>query len=130
MTPVTVDPAQDHFGQWGAMIVWTLFFVVFLVFTPFYKKSQRKPTSVYIAFVLALALEMFGVPLTMYAITWALGTRLPEGVLWGHTLIQSVGLAGTYIMYGLSLVGAVLIIWGWRDIYKPIGAKKKAGANW
>ncbi len=92
---------------------------------PFYKKSQRKPSSVYIAFVLALALEMFGVPLTMYILTWLIGSRLPEGVLWGHTLILEIGLAGTYIMYILALIGAVLIIWGWRDIYKHYWSKEE-----
>lgn len=116
--PVSIDPAQDHFGQWVAMIIWAGFFLLFLLFTPFYKKSQRKPTSAYVAFVLALALEMFGVPLTMYVLTWLLGSRLPEGILWGHTLILYIGLTGTYIMYVLCLIGAILIIWGWRDIYK------------
>ncbi len=130
MPPVTIDPAQDHFGQWGVMIIWALFFIVFLLFTPFYKRSQRKPASVYIAFVLALALEMFGVPLTMYMITWAIGSNLPEGVLWGHTLVQQIGLAGTTIMYILSIIGAVLIIWGWRDIYKHYWSKEEGRENW
>jgi len=125
MSPVNIDPAQDHFGQWVVMIFWALFFIVFIIFVPFYKKSQRKPASVYIAFVLALALEMFGVPLTMYIITWALGSTLPEGVLWGHTLIQQVGLVGTYIMYVLSIIGGILIIWGWRDIYKQYWSKEE-----
>jgi hypothetical protein len=35
----------------------------------------------HLAFVLALALEMFGVPLSMYVITGLVGSRLPEGVL-------------------------------------------------
>lgn len=121
----TIDPAPEHFGQWGAMAVWAIVFILFLLFTPFYKKSQRKPASVYIAFVLALAFEMFGVPLSMYIIAWALGTRLPEGILWGHTFIQQVGLAGTYLMYACTLVGAVLIIWGWRDIYKYYWSKEE-----
>jgi len=123
MDGVSIDPAQDHFGQWGYMIIWAVFFLLFILFTPFYKKSQRKPASVYIAFVLALALEMFGVPLTMYIITGIVGPRLPEGVLWGHTLIQSIGLTGTYIMYILTITGAGLIIWGWRDIYKYYWSK-------
>jgi methanethiol S-methyltransferase len=124
MNPTSIDPAQNHFGQWGYMVIWAAFFLLFLLFTPFYKKSQRKPTSAYIAFVLALALEMFGVPLTMYILTWVLGSRLPEGVLWGHTLILNVGLTGTYLMYALSIIGAILIIWGWRDIYKQYWSKE------
>lgn len=107
------------------MLIWAGFFLLFLLFTPFYKKSQRKPSSVYIAFVLALALEMFGVPLTMYILTWVIGSQLPEGILWGHTLVLEMGLTGTYLMYVLSLIGAVLIIWGWRDIYRHYWSKEE-----
>lgn len=123
MNPITVDPAADHFGQWIAFGLWALFFIMFLAFTPFYKKSQRKPAGVYFAFVIALAFEMFGVPLTMYMLTWLLGTNLPEGVLWGHTLIQSIGLTGTYLMYLFMLVGALLIVVGWRDIHRYYWSK-------
>lgn len=124
MTP-TIDPAANHFGQWWAFGLWAGFFLLFLLFIPFYKKSQRKPATVYFAFVIALAFEMFGVPLTMYILTWLLGRALPEGFLWGHTLIQQVGLAGTTLMYILTIIGAILIIWGWRDIYKFYWSKEE-----
>src|SRR5689334_17550936 len=101
-----MENVWDHFGQWWAVAIWIVFFGLFLLFIPFYKKSQRKPASVYFAFIVALALEMFGVPLTMYIITWALGSSLPEGVLWGHTLVQQVGLTGTYLMYVTTIIGA------------------------
>jgi protein-S-isoprenylcysteine O-methyltransferase Ste14 len=126
MDPVSVDPAWSHFGQWWAFVLWAGFFLLFLLFTPFYKKSQRKPAGVYAAFVVALAFEMFGVPLTMYIITWLIGSRLPEGILWGHTLVQQIGLGGTYLMYLLTIIGAILIIWGWRDIYRDYW-RKEAG---
>ncbi|MFO7320542.1 MAG: isoprenylcysteine carboxylmethyltransferase family protein [Chloroflexota bacterium] len=115
----------SHFGQWWAMILWIIVFGLFLLFIPFYRKSQRKPASVYLAFIVALAFEMFGVPLTMYAISWAIGTNLPEGVLWGHTLVQHVGLAGTYAMGVLTVAGALLIILGWRQIYKDYWSKEE-----
>ncbi len=125
MNPVSIDPAADHFGQWWAMAIWAIFFLLFLLFTPFYKKSQRKPTTAYFAFVIALAFEMFGVPLSMYILTWAFGSSLPEGVLWGHTLVLSIGLTGTYLMYATTILGAGLIIWGWRDIYKYYWSKEE-----
>jgi methanethiol S-methyltransferase len=121
---IEMDPAVNHFGNWVGVILWILLFGVFLLFTPFYKKSQRKPSSVYMAFVIALALEMFGVPLSMYVITWALGRSLPDGVLWGHTLIGQIGLLGTNIAYGLYLVGMLLIILGWKEIYKRYWSKE------
>jgi protein-S-isoprenylcysteine O-methyltransferase Ste14 len=80
---------------------------------------------VYIAFIVALAFEMFGVPLTLYILAWVLGSSLPEGVLWGHTLVQSVGLIGTYLMYILSITGALLIILGWKAIYKNYWSKEE-----
>lgn len=113
-----MDTAISHFGNWVGVVLWIVVFGLFLLFTPFYKKSQRKPGSVYMAFVIALALEMFGVPLSMYGITWVLGRSLPDGVLWGHTLIGQIGHWGMYISYVFYLLGILLIVLGWREIYK------------
>src|SRR5512146_167023 len=106
---MSIDPVTGHFGQWIAAALWVAIFILFLAFLPFYKKSQRKPAGVYAAFVIALALEMFGVPLSMYVITWVLGKSLPDGILWGHTLVQSIGLGGMYPAVALYLLGAALI---------------------
>jgi len=119
----------SHFGNWWAVALWVVLFAIFLAFTPFYKKSQRKPASVYLAFIIALALEMFGVPLTMYALTAVLGRQLPEGVFWGHTLstwIGDAGMIGAYICY---LIGAALVIWGWKDIYRYYWSKDRTEAR-
>src|SRR3990172_8722879 len=62
--------------------VWVILFGIFIVFIPFNKKSQRRPTSVYLGFVIALAFEMFGIPLSMYVVTWVIGVNLPQGILW------------------------------------------------
>lgn len=122
---MSIDPVMDHFGNWIGAAVWTLVFILFLAFTPFYKKSQRKPASVYAAFVLALALEMFGVPLSMYVITWVLGKALPDGILWGHTLVQYIGLNGMYVAIPMYLIGAVLIFFGWQRIYRQYWSKEQ-----
>ena len=113
-----MDPAVNHFGNWVGVALWIVVFGLFLLFTPFYKKSQRKPSSVYMAFVIALALEMFGVPLSMYVITWILGRSLPDGILWGHTLIGQIGWWGMNIAYIFYLLGILLIVLGWKEIYK------------
>ena len=91
-----MEDVWSHFGQWWAVAIWIVIYGVFLAFIPFYKKSQIRPASVYMAFVVALAFEMFGVPLTMYIVAWAFGYVLPEGVLWGHTLINQIGFWGMY----------------------------------
>ncbi|HEY3475231.1 MAG TPA: isoprenylcysteine carboxylmethyltransferase family protein [Anaerolineales bacterium] len=120
-----MDPVTNHFGNWVGVVLWIVVFGLFLLFTPFYKKSQRKPSSVYMAFVIALALEMFGVPLSMYVITWGLGRSLPDGVLWGHTLISQIGHLGMYISYVFYLLGILLIVLGWREIYKRYWSKEE-----
>ncbi|MDI6644236.1 MAG: hypothetical protein QME14_04190 [Methanobacteriaceae archaeon] len=57
-----------HFGNWWAVLVWIAIYSIFLLFVPFYKKSRVKPTGVYLAFVVAFAIEMFGVPFSMFTL--------------------------------------------------------------
>ena len=120
---MSIDPVQNHFGQWWAGVIWFAIFIIFLAFLPFYQKSQRKPASVYGAFILALALEMFGVPLSMYVITWVFGKAFPDGILWGHTLVQLIGLKGMALAIPMYLIGGILIFLGWRRIYRQYWSK-------
>lgn len=121
----SIDPVLDHMGNWVVAIIWVAIFGLFLSFMPFYKKSGIKPKGAFLAFVVALALEMFGIPLSMYALAGVLGRTLPDGVLWGHTLIGYIGLAGTNVAIVLYLIGAALIISGWRAIYRDYWSKDR-----
>jgi protein-S-isoprenylcysteine O-methyltransferase Ste14 len=60
---------------------------------------------------------MFGIPLSMYFITWAFGINLPAGLLWGHTLEGVIGYWGMYLGFALNVAGAALIYLGWREIH-------------
>ena len=113
------------YSDWIMVGTWAALFELFIAFIPFYKKSQRKPTSVYIAFIVALAFEMFGLPLSMYIVTWAVGVSLPAGLLWQHTLEQYIGYWGMYIGYALNLVGAVLVIVGWQSVHRNYWSKEE-----
>ncbi len=104
--------------------VWVVLFGIFIVFIPFYRKSQRRPASVYLAFVVALAFEMFGIPLSLYIVTWAVGVSLPAGFLWQHTLQQYIGDWGMYIGFALNIVGAFFVIEGWRRIHMNYWSKE------
>jgi protein-S-isoprenylcysteine O-methyltransferase Ste14 len=104
-------------GNWLGVLGWIIVFATFLVFLPYNRKSGSKPKSVYLAFIIASALEMFGIPLSMYFIAWAFGLKLPRGLLWGHTLQGYIGYWGMYIGFGLNLVGAALIILGWKAVH-------------
>ena len=70
----------SHYGLWGGVIFWILLYSVFMLFTPFYEKVQRKPNGVYLAFIIAFAIEMQGIPFSMYRVGWLYGFTLPEGV--------------------------------------------------
>jgi protein-S-isoprenylcysteine O-methyltransferase Ste14 len=58
-------------------------------------------------------------------VTWAFGVSLPEGILWGHTLQQYIGYWGMYIGSALSLVGALLVIQGWKVIHRRYWSKEE-----
>ena len=107
------------------MVIWVVFFGLFLLFIPFNRKSQKRPASVYIAFVIALAFEMFGIPLSLYIVTWAFGLTLPKGILWGCTLQQYVGDWGMIIGFAMFLVGALFVILGWKEIHKHYWSKEE-----
>lgn len=112
------DVALGHYGNWGGVLVWILLYGVFILFIPFYRKSQRKPAGAYLAFVVAYALEMFGIPMSMYFVTWVFGRKLPDGILWGHTLNQYIGHWGMYIAIIMNIIGVVIVIIGWKTIHE------------
>ena len=123
---MNIDPVGNHLGQWGNVVLWIILGVVFLFFTPFYKKSNIKPSGAYLAFIVAMAFEMFGIPMSMYIIGWIFGSKLPDGILWGHTLVGYIGLSGMYIGMALMITGVVLVILGWNVVYKRYW-RKEAG---
>jgi protein-S-isoprenylcysteine O-methyltransferase Ste14 len=113
-----VSAFHQHFGDWASVVGWILIFGVFLAFLPFQRRSPWRPANIYLAFIVASAFEMFGIPLSMYFVAWAFGVTLPEGLLWGHTLQQYIGYFGMYLGFLLNVVGGALIVLGWRAIYR------------
>ncbi len=114
---------MQHFSRWDTVIVWIVLFGFFIAFIPLQRKSQRRPASVYLAFVIALAFEMFGIPLSMYIVSWVFGITLPVGIFWGHTLQQYIGYWGMYMGLALNLVGAYLVIQGWKGVHERYWSK-------
>lgn len=118
MTLAQIIEESLHYGNWAMAVSWFMLFAVFIVFIPFNRKSQSKPSSVYVAFIVASALEMFGIPLSMYILAWAFGLQVPRGLMWGHTLEGVIGYWGMYAGFTLNLLGAAFIVLGWREVHR------------
>ncbi len=119
-----METLESHFHNWFGVIFFVVLYAVVLLFIPFYRRMDTKPRGVYIAFIIAFALEMHGIPFSMYLISWVIGHNLPEGVLWGHTLFNSIGFLGMYINIGCAVAALALILSGWYTIYKKYWSKE------
>ncbi len=120
-----METFESHFHNWFGVLLFTIIYGVVIFFLPFYKKMDKKPVGTYFAFVVAFAIEMHGIPFSMYVISWIIGKNLPEGILWGHTLFDKIGYTGMYINIGCSLIGLTMIVIGWRTIYKKYWSKEE-----
>ena len=111
--------------SWIYVIVNFVLLSVFLVFTVFRRKVARLPSSVYLAFIVALYIEMYGFALTMFVISAVFGLA-GVATFWGF-LLPLTGLALLesifyYVIVPISniiiLAGIFLLVFGWRRIYR------------
>ncbi|MDF2531336.1 MAG: isoprenylcysteine carboxylmethyltransferase family protein [Clostridia bacterium] len=119
-----METLQSHFYNWFGVWLFVVLYSMVLLFIPLYKKVDRKPVGTYFAFFIAFAIEMHGIPFSMYVISWIIGKNLPEGALWGHTLVKSIGFWGLYMNILCAAIAIVLILNGWYSIYKKYWSKE------
>lgn len=119
-----METLESHFHQWWGVALFAVLYGIAILFVPFYKKMDRKPATAYMAFVLAFAIEMHGIPLSMVAISGIIGKNLPEGILWGHTLVDYIGFTGMYINIACALLAITIIASGWYNIYHKYWSKE------
>ncbi len=122
--------AAPAYGLWSAVILHSAIFIVF-AFSFFKPRSGRdwRSFGAFTAFIVALFVEMYGFPLTIYLFSGWLTSRYP-GVNFlthdsGHLLHTLLGLSGNPHFDVLHIASNVLIVIGfyllasaWRVLYE------------
>ncbi|NYZ77657.1 isoprenylcysteine carboxylmethyltransferase family protein [Candidatus Micrarchaeota archaeon] len=112
-------------GQWVVVLIWIALFSAFSLFLVFPKEKGkwRKYSGIYVAYIVALFTEMFGIPLTLYFLAYLLPAMpLPEQpaavVFEFNFLGAGYKLLATSVIAGfVSVLGGALVILGWKKIY-------------
>jgi protein-S-isoprenylcysteine O-methyltransferase Ste14 len=118
------------YGSWGMVISMALIsgFVI-LRYLPTKTRLGRRSGGALAAFIVALFAEMYGFPLTIYLLGHFVGIEIPLDHINGHllgNLITALGGGNGWLIVmiasnALLLVGLLLIMEGWKLVYRSEG---------
>ena len=114
--------ATFGYGDWGLAIISIILFFLFITLLPYRRneKGGRASKGILAAFVVALFAEMYGFPLTIYILSWAVGYQNPLTHDAGHLLYPELGMLSPLHFASIAMIagGILLVSEGWSKIYK------------
>ena len=124
MNTITQPESTPIAGHWALTLIMIVIgtWIIVKYLAPKSWKEWRN-VGIIQAFIIALYVEMYGFPLTIYLLTTFLGLNIPWLHVKGHLWASLLGLGETSIMIemfiglGIVLIGISLIIRGWHLVY-------------
>ena len=112
--------ADSGYGYWDLVVISIVLFASFLFLLPYRRNEKTKATrGIFLAFIAALFTEMYGFPLTIYILSWAIGYQNPLTHESGHLLYPELGMLSPFHFASIAIIGGgiILIMKGWDKIY-------------